>query len=83
MMGLEVDMDLIIKFPKPEIGVSFNPIIIDIPEGTVIKKIIGIPDCPSCESSKVHYQSATNNCLCKRCGSIFSKNGTLISKREL
>jgi len=82
-LGLDVDMDYIIKLPKPDISVPFTPIIIDIPEETIIEKVMGIPDCPSCESSRVHFQSATNKCRCKRCGSIFTKNGKLINKREL
>ncbi len=76
-------MDYIIKLPKPDFRVPFTPIIIDVPEGTLIEKVIGIPDCPICESSRVHFQSTTNKSLCKRCGSIFTNNGKLIDKKDL
>ena len=83
ILGLDVNMEFIVQFPKPDIRKPFTPIIIDIPEGTLIKKVIGIPNCPSCNSSRSFFQSTTGKCVCKRCGSIFFRNGRLIKKNEI
>ena len=82
-LGLDVNIEYIVQLPKPDIRKSFTPIVLDIPEKMVIEKVIGIPNCPSCDSSRILFQSTTDKCSCKRCGSIFFKNGRLIKKNEI